>query len=169
MNSNHTGYRNAVLTAKRTKHIADNISPVVSNHSFPLESTLPHIKQALILLHKSHKDILVTLSPTQKLVLASYHRLIISMYDYLKSKSDGSELDSTIGNRTASNTGTNCCPDSSAKRIWRPILSQTKNCNLWSLQRVDFSNEISQHWLQRLRSCNQQVVWTKYLEHPQLV
>jgi hypothetical protein len=89
MNHKHKDHQKAVLTAKRTNHIADNISTAKGNKSHPLDTTLPYIKQALILLHKSHKDILATLSPTQRLVLAAYHTLIISMYAYLKTKSDG--------------------------------------------------------------------------------
>ena len=89
MNTKHKGHPKVVLTAKRTNYIADNISQSIGSKSHPLDTTLPYIKQALILLHESHKDILATLSPTQKLVLAAYHTLIVSMYDYLKTKSDG--------------------------------------------------------------------------------
>ena len=155
MNSNHRGYRKAVLTAKRTNQVADNISPVVSNHSFPLDTTLPHIKKALILLHKSHKDILVSLSPTQKLVLASYHRLIISMYDYLKSKSDGWKFNTTIGCWISKIVCSNSGENSTSERCWHAIFPQITISHIWSIQWNNVPNAISRYWLQRFRSCHQ--------------
>ena len=86
MNNNHSGHNRALLHSKRTNQVADTLDQVATHKGYPVNRTLPHIKRALILLHKSHIEILDTLSPTQKLVLATYHRLIISMYKYMKSQ-----------------------------------------------------------------------------------
>ena len=79
-------HRRALLTANRSNHIADSIAPVFSRKTLPLKVTLPHIKKALILLHKNHEDIRSTLDPTQTILLAAYHKLLISLYAYIKSK-----------------------------------------------------------------------------------
>ena len=87
MNNNiHSGHNRALLHSKKTNQVADALDQVATYKGYPVNRTLPHIKKALILLHKSHIDILDTLTPTQKLVLATYHRLIISMYKYMKSQ-----------------------------------------------------------------------------------
>jgi len=86
MPSTQDRYRRALLTAKRSNHIADSITPVHDSRTLPFRTTLPHITKVLILLHKDHLDVLPTLSPTQKVVLASYHNLLISLYAYIKSK-----------------------------------------------------------------------------------
>ena len=87
MNNNiHSGHNRALLHSKKTNQVADALDQVATYKGYPVNRTLPHIKKALILLHKSHIDILDTLTPTQKLILATYHRLIISMYKYMKSQ-----------------------------------------------------------------------------------
>jgi hypothetical protein len=79
-------HKRALLSAKRSSHIADSITPLHNSPTLPLRVTLPHIKKVLILLHKDHLEILPTLIPTQLVVLASYHNLFISLYAYIKRK-----------------------------------------------------------------------------------
>jgi hypothetical protein len=79
---------------------------VLSRKTLPLKVTLPHIKKALILLHKNHEDIRSTLDPTQTILLAAYHKLLISLYAYIKSK-----VSSVNGRSNVSRTDTHPLPD----------------------------------------------------------
>ena len=130
-------HRRALLTANRSNHIADSIAPVFSRKTLPLKVTLPHIKKALILLHKNHEELRSTFDPTQIILLAAYHKLLISLYAYIKSKvssvngrshnSGANTHTVTYSTNTASTVpGTNCQTGRS--------LTETENDHFRSLQ-----------------------------------
>jgi hypothetical protein len=50
----------------------------------PKAQVQPQIRLALIGLHQLHQEVVNELTPEQAQLLAAYHRLIISMYSYMK-------------------------------------------------------------------------------------
>ena len=157
MPSTQDRYRRALLTAKRSNHIADSITPVHDSRTLPFRATLPHIKKVLILLHKDHLDVLPTLNPTQKVVLASYHNLLISLYAYIKSKTPsvngGSHQSWTYLKRTPDST--NSAETISTSRYQTECtFTQTTNSLFWSLQRTHLLAEISPSGFRTRPTCH---------------
>jgi hypothetical protein len=86
-NSNLPSYNQVVQITAQTNAISDIISPsIIANNPdlHPTTDIRGDIKTALIHLHKLHIGIVDTLTPTQRLILAAYHQLAISLYDIIK-------------------------------------------------------------------------------------
>jgi hypothetical protein len=157
MPSTQDRYRRALLTAKRSNHIADSITPVHDSRTLPFQATLPHIKKVLILLHKDHLDVLPTLNPTQKVVLASYHNLLISLYAYIKSKTPsvngGSHQSWTYLKRTPDSTNS-VETISTSRHPTECTFTQIANSLLRSLQRTHLPVKISPSGLRTRPICH---------------
>jgi hypothetical protein len=147
-------HRRALLTANRSNHIADSIAPVFSRKTLPLKVTLPHIKKALILLHKNHEELRSTFDPTQTILLAAYHKLLISLYAYIKSKVspvNGRTYNSGADTHTVSHSTNTSSTVSGINCQTGRSLTETENDHFRSLQWTHLSHEISSSGLQSHR------------------